>query len=413
MVFYPSDAFVVLPRFTSWPLPTLSGGLLNRRLGWGTLRLPPMASATRCPVPSSFYGLGIGGHAGVGAGRFSSFKVYSMAAEQSKNYNAMVIGIVVVVVGIGCMIVAGNFGGTANKTSGPVGGEDSSNNSAEAGSVDEEALTDILTAEVAKQILEAPVSPSLIGFTELGRGAAEVLSEYSGELDLRGLTSLSDAQAEILSKHDGVLRVDDDKLPSSAAEIIRRSRDSSGLRKRLRLLPDISFPDERVMEAESAVPSPPLTESNERAPKVLTVGIARKLPKGEFLLRLTEYTQIEDQAAAILSKLNCELYLDGLTEISDAAAESLANHQGLVLGLNGLTELSDSQAESLARHKWFTLPAGLPVTGDLKGSMIFLGGLTTLSDEGAKSLAKKQGRIVVDHAKLPPSASKILKDAGH
>ena len=74
MASHPPAAFVFLPRFTRWPLPILSGGLLNRRLGWGTLRLPPMASASRFLVPSCFYGLGIGGHAGVGAGCFSIFK---------------------------------------------------------------------------------------------------------------------------------------------------------------------------------------------------------------------------------------------------------------------------------------------------------------------------------------------------
>ena len=68
-----------------------------------------------------------------------------------------------------------------------------------------------------------------------------------------------------------------------------------------------------------------------------------------------------------------ELALRGLTSLSDAAAEGLAKHQG-VLNLTGLTSLSDAQAEALAKH---------------------------------------EGDIYFNHDQLPPSASKILKDAGH
>ena len=61
------------------------------------------------------------------------------------------------------------------------------------------------------------------------------------------------------------------------------------------------------------------------------------------------------------------------TSIEDAAAEALGEHQG-PLGLGGLRQLSDTQA---------------------------------------KALGKYEGRLDLFHDKLPPSASKILKDAGH
>jgi len=85
-----------------------------------------------------------------------------------------------------------------------------------------------------------------------------------------------------------------------------------------------------------------------------------------------------------------------LTELSDAAAESLSKHNGEYLSLDGLTELSDAAAESFSKHE-----------GDLN-----LGGLTTLSDAAAASLSKRKGDgdLMLDN--LPDSAARILRDAG-
>ena len=46
-----------------------------------------------------------------------------------------------------------------------------------------------------------------------------------------------------------------------------------------------------------------------------------------------------------------DLYLSGLTSLSDAATESLSGHEGNCLYLNGLTSLSDAAAESLSSHR--------------------------------------------------------------
>ncbi|MEC8864313.1 MAG: hypothetical protein VXX31_15250, partial [Planctomycetota bacterium] len=59
--------------------------------------------------------------------------------------------------------------------------------------------------------------------------------------------------------------------------------------------------------------------------------------------------------------------------------------------------LSDTQAEALAKHE----------------GKLFLNGVTELPDTAAEALRKHKGYVVLDHDKLPPSASKILKDAGH
>ena len=51
----------------------------------------------------------------------------------------------------------------------------------------------------------------------------------------------------------------------------------------------------------------------------------------------------------VLSQHDGGIVLDGLTELSDSATESLSEHKG-ALSLCGLTNLSDLTAEYLARH---------------------------------------------------------------
>ena len=111
--------------------------------------------------------------------------------------------------------------------------------------------------------------------------------------------------------------------------------------------------------------------------KVLTKAIAEQFLEDPESVDLSEFTAIEDEAAEILCRTEeTELILSGLTRLSDAAAESLAKHQGY-LSLNGLTSLSDAAAESLGRHQGF----------------LSLEGLTSLSDAAAESLGKHQGDL--------------------
>jgi hypothetical protein len=108
----------------------------------------------------------------------------------------------------------------------------------------------------------------------------------------------------------------------------------------------------------------------------LSDAVAESLSKhqGEYI-NLSSLTELSDAAAESLSKLKGDLAL-GVTEISDAAAESLSKHQG-ILDLSGLTDLSDAAAESLSKHQ----------------GILGLGGLTNLSNATAESLSKHQGRL--------------------
>ena len=82
--------------------------------------------------------------------------------------------------------------------------------------------------------------------------------------------------------------------------------------------------------------------------------------------------------------------LDGLTSLSDKAAESLSKHRGY-LYLNGLTSLSNTSAESLSKHNGYLYLNGLVSDTALEFLSlhknqyyykVFLNGLKNISDSG-------------------------------
>ena len=85
--------------------------------------------------------------------------------------------------------------------------------------------------------------------------------------------------------------------------------------------------------------------------KVLTKEIAAQFLVDEDSVELEEFTAFEDDdVARLLSKAEAGLWLDGLTELSDAAAESLSKYEGS-LDLDDLTQLSNTAAKSLSKHE--------------------------------------------------------------
>ena len=187
--------------------------------------------------------------------------------------------------------------------------------------------------------------------TSLSDTAAKSLSKYVGTLSLNGLTKLSDATAESLSKHKGKISLDGlTKLSDAAAESLSKRKGKISLEG--------------------------LTELSDAAAKLLSKcgGIDDFAPA----IVLDRLTSLSDTAAKAISMAPMSLSFEGLTELSDAAAESLSKHKGGHLGLNGLTELSDAATESLSNHK---------------GDGIWLWGLTELSDAAAESLSKHKGEL--------------------
>ena len=90
--------------------------------------------------------------------------------------------------------------------------------------------------------------------------------------------------------------------------------------------------------------------------KILTKEIIiQEIPKFDDAVDLSQYTQIDDDAAESLSKCKhltaerlggfcgADLCLDGLTQLSDAAAESLSKH--------GDVCLPDELEEQVAKYR--------------------------------------------------------------
>ncbi len=61
-------------------------------------------------------------------------------------------------------------------------------------------------------------------------------------------------------------------------------------------------------------------------------------------------TDPEDDVFEILSRYKGDLILDGISELSDAAAVSLSSHRGR-LGLQGLQQISAEAIEALEKHQ--------------------------------------------------------------
>ncbi|PAY16323.1 hypothetical protein CKO51_27100, partial [Rhodopirellula sp. SM50] len=79
-----------------------------------------------------------------------------------------------------------------------------------------------LSDEAAGFLSEYEGALPLNGLTSLSDTAAEYVARHEGRLILESLTTLSDAAAKSLHTHEGELVVDLDKLPETAAAILRK-----------------------------------------------------------------------------------------------------------------------------------------------------------------------------------------------
>jgi hypothetical protein len=166
-------------------------------------------------------------------------------------------------------------------------------------------------------------------------GAFTIHSDRLEDVEaMRGLFGESVGNTELFEEAgDGLWEEEEEEEESPKlidAEVARRYLESESI--------DLSKATELTDEAAKLLPKSQGTEANDWSDKV------------GWDLNLNGLTELSDAAAESLSKYEDCLYLDGLTELSDAAAESLSKHKG-ELGLRGLTELSDAAAESLSKHK--------------------------------------------------------------
>ena len=117
------------------------------------------------------------------------------------------------------------------------------------------------------------------------------------------------------------------------------------------------------------------------AEKRLTREIAEQFLADEDSVDLSEFTELDDDAAERLSTYPAALCLNGLTSLSDAAADRLSKHTGWFLDLSGLASLSDAAAVSLSEYCGYLHLNFSP---------------NSLSDAAAESLEKRKGRGDLD-----------------
>ncbi len=116
-------------------------------------------------------------------------------------------------------------------------------------------------------------------------------------------------------------------------------------------------------------------------------------------LNLNGLVEISDAAALALSNFQADLFLNGLVELSDTAARHLSQHRYGILSLCALNKISDSALIDLLRHYELIFLNGLTELPDgaaqaisqNSGGGIGLGGLTRISDEVALALSQYQG----------------------
>ena len=147
----------------------------------------------------------------------------------------------------------------------------------------------------------------------------------------------------------------------------------------------------------------------------LSDAAAQALAQHEGCLELSGLMSLSDAAAQALAEHKENLWLSGLTSLSDAAAQALAKHNGF-LDLRGLTSLSDAVAQALAKHEGMLELGGLKSLSDAAAQALGqheeplkLSGLTSLSDSAAQALAKHNGFLQLSGLKsLSDAAAQAL-----
>lgn len=90
--------------------------------------------------------------------------------------------------------------------------------------------------------------------------------------------------------------------------------------------------------------------------ETITTEIAQHYLKDPNAVDLGAFTELDAKAAAILRKSKRYLKLNGVTRLSEAAAEGLGQFKGGSLELNALAEVIDAVAQSrVTARSWLSL----------------------------------------------------------
>lgn len=210
----------------------------------------------------------------------------------------------------------------------------------EVGCLSLDGLTEISSSQAKKISLYEGQGLSLDGLNTLNEDVADALSNFEGgELYLNGLTELNESVAQALSKYEC---------------------------------------SELSLESITELSDPAALSLSKFRGDSLSLGLA----------------SVSDKVALSLSRFNGESLFLGVTEISDAAAGSLAGFEGNDLGLE-LTDLSEKASANLSKFR---------------GDNLWLTGLTRVSDEVAQNLGGFPGCIHFGNDSLTNQVAKYRAD---
>lgn len=184
----------------------------------------------------------------------------------------------------------------------------------------------VLTEEIAEQFFKQPYPDVTNEFSKIDDDAAELLSKCPGDLFLEGLEKISDASAESLSKHVGEMMHLEGliELSDAAVESLSKYKGHLYLNYEMR-------------------------ERLEKLPRTLSIEIAKEVLENNASIDLTQFNQIDEDAAHVLSGINAPLRLGLIAELSDSAALKLASYCGYYLSIN--TDWGESVKDNLSCQK--------------------------------------------------------------
>lgn len=223
-----------------------------------------------------------------------------------------------------------------------------------------------LTDEAAEYFVGFGGMLSLDGLQTLSTRAATALGKGCEYLSLDGLIHIDAAAAAALASIedlslDGVRQLD---APTAAALAGVERLSLDGLEELSDAAAEafaVGAPEDAVLSLEGVVRLRDSTAAalGQRAGTTYVRGLREITPgvlKALFTSNTSSYgpqlaklEHLPNEVAAILADYNGDVHLNGVTELSDIAAEHLSRHKGS-LYLQGLTTLSAAAADSLSRH---------------------------------------------------------------
>jgi hypothetical protein len=234
-------------------------------------------------------------------------------------------------------------------------------------------------------------SLDLDGLVHLSDAAAEALAQYQGILSLNGLTTLSNAAASAFARGQSRVSLNGlTALPDTSEHLALARMLAAQFRSSRNCFQCLT----RISEAAAGVlvdlPDFLILDSLQ-----LTEPLATILARHSDGLRFGNSASITEGVARALAKCKGHLVLDVGPSLSPSVADELTAHR-TTLSLIGLTCLSEATADILAEHE-----------GPL---CLCCYNLTTISEVAARALALHKGPLSLNYfEKLPAAATEILR----